>query len=187
MLFDCVQVNTSLGFHWICNRKKERGGICELMMISILNHFSLLRLLVVFDWWKHINMDVTLPFWVIMRSGRRHVMNHIATKGTIFGRRGCGDFFTMSHTATRASSWPYMDFSIVVTSVPGVGLCPHMAYGRVYPYMGPSTPPRVFEVHKMCLTLLFLDAFLLQNSKGSTTVMHQYSKYSKYILNFFKC
>jgi hypothetical protein len=37
-------------------------------MISILNHFSLLRMLVIFDWWKHINMDVTLPFWVIMRS-----------------------------------------------------------------------------------------------------------------------
>jgi hypothetical protein len=53
------------------------------MMISILNHFSLL---VVFDWWKHINMDVTLPFSVIMRSGRRNVMNHIATKWTIFGR-----------------------------------------------------------------------------------------------------
>ena len=37
--------------------------------------------------------DVTLPFWVIMRSGRWNAMNHIATKGTIFGRRGCGEFF----------------------------------------------------------------------------------------------
>jgi hypothetical protein len=31
---------------------------------------------------------------------------------------------------------------------------------------------------------LHLDAFMLQNSKRSTKVMHQYSKYSKYILNF---
>jgi hypothetical protein len=86
MIFDCVLVNTGLRFHWICNREERGGGICKLMIISILNHFSLLRLLIVFDWWKHINIDVTLPFWVIMRSGRRNVMNHIASRGTIFGR-----------------------------------------------------------------------------------------------------
>jgi hypothetical protein len=28
-----------------------------------------------------------------MRSGRWNVMNHIAMKGTIFCRRGCGKFF----------------------------------------------------------------------------------------------
>ena len=50
-------------------------------MLSILNHFFLFDLLVVFDWWRHINRDVTLPFWVIMRSGRWNVMNHIPTKG----------------------------------------------------------------------------------------------------------
>jgi len=26
MLFDCVRVNTGLGFHWICNSEK-RGGV----------------------------------------------------------------------------------------------------------------------------------------------------------------
>jgi hypothetical protein len=32
-------------------------------------------------------------------------MNYIASKGgTIFGRRGAGNYFTMSHTATRGSS-----------------------------------------------------------------------------------
>ena len=132
---------------------KKRGGICELMMISILNHFSLL---VVFDWWKHINMDVTLLFLVIMRSGRRNVMNHIATKGTIFGRRGCGEFFTMSHTAMRASSWPYMDFKFFVTSVPGVGLCTYMAYGRGLPIYGSALAPWVFGGTKMCVTLLLI-------------------------------
>jgi hypothetical protein len=83
MLFDCMQVNTGFGFHWICNSEGKKGerGICELMMLSILNHFSLFDLLVVFDWWKHINMDVTLPFWVIMRSGRWNVMNLIPPKG----------------------------------------------------------------------------------------------------------
>ena len=34
--------------------------------------------------------DVTLPFWVIMRSGRRKVMNHIASMGIIFGRSFVG-------------------------------------------------------------------------------------------------
>ena len=129
MLFDCVQANTGLGFHWICNSGKKKGGICELMMLSILNHFSLFDLLVVFDWWKHINMDVTLPFWVIVRSGRWNVMKHIPTKGgTIFGRRGAGNSFTMSHTATRGSSWPYMDFKFFVTSVLGGGVVP--LYGK---------------------------------------------------------
>jgi hypothetical protein len=45
-----------------------------------------------------------------MRSGRRNVMNHIASRGTVFGRRGAGNYFSMSHTATRGSSSPYMDF-----------------------------------------------------------------------------
>jgi hypothetical protein len=136
MLFDCVRVNTSLGFHWICSRK-------------ILNQFSLIRLLAVFDWWKHINMDVTLPFWVIMRSGRRNVMNHIPTRGTIFGRRGAGNVFSMSHTTTRVSSWPYRNFKFVVTSVSGVVLCPYMAYGRGLSIYGDATTPRVFGVTKM--------------------------------------
>jgi hypothetical protein len=70
------------------------------------------------------------------------VMKHIPTKGgTIFGRRGAGNFFTMSHAATRGSSWPYMDFKFFVTSVPRVGLCPYMGNGRGLPiYMG--TPQR---------------------------------------------
>jgi len=34
-LFDCVRVNTGLGFHWICNSEQKRGGICELMMVSM--------------------------------------------------------------------------------------------------------------------------------------------------------
>jgi hypothetical protein len=56
-------------------------------------------------------------------------MKHIPTKGgTIFGRRGAGNSFTMSHTATRGSSWPYMDFKFFVTSVLGGGVVP--LYGK---------------------------------------------------------
>jgi hypothetical protein len=36
--------------------------------------------------------DVTLPFWVIMRSGRRNVMNHIASRGLVVLSSGCGEF-----------------------------------------------------------------------------------------------
>jgi hypothetical protein len=49
-------------------------------------------------------------------------------RGTIFGRRGAGNSFTMSHTTTRGSSWLYMDFKCVVTSVPVVGVM-HL-YGK---------------------------------------------------------
>jgi hypothetical protein len=62
---------------------------------------------------------------------------------------GAGNSFTMSHTATRGSSWPYMDFKFFVTSVPGVGLCPYMAYGRGLPIYGNALAPWVFGVTKM--------------------------------------
>jgi hypothetical protein len=26
MLFDCMRVYTGLGFHWICNSEKKKGG-----------------------------------------------------------------------------------------------------------------------------------------------------------------
>jgi len=92
---------------------------------------------------ENINMDDTLPFWVIMRSGRRNVMNHIASRGTVFGRRDAGNYFSMSHTATRGSLWPYMDFKFCDVSS-GVVLCPYMAYGRCLPIYGDAATPRVF-------------------------------------------
>jgi len=85
---------------------------------------------------ENINMDVTLPFWVIMHSGRRNVMNHIASKGgTIFGRRGVGNGFTMSHTAT--SSWPYMDFKLFLwRQFRGVAMPLCGKWVCLWPYMG---------------------------------------------------
>ena len=67
-----------------------------------------------------------------------------------------GNFFTTSHTAMRASSWPYMDFNFFVTSVPGVGLCTYMAYGRGLPIYGSALAPWVFGGTKMCVTLLLI-------------------------------
>jgi hypothetical protein len=77
--------------------------------------------------------------------------NHIWT----FFRRGAGHSFTMNHTATRASSWPYMDFNFFVTSVPG-DYAPIWHMCGVYPYMGPSIPPQVFMVHNKPYTLLLV-------------------------------
>ena len=60
-------------------------------------------------------------------------------RGTIFGRRGAGNSFTMSHTATRGSSWPYMNFNFFVTSVPGGWGWDYALIweiGGVYPNMG---------------------------------------------------
>jgi hypothetical protein len=112
-------------------------------------------------------MDVTLPFWVIMRSGRRNVIKHIPTKGDhiwSFFRRGGGSVFSMSHTATTASSglWPnkvipYMDvlkIQIFCDVSSGVGLCPYMGNGCVYGLIW--FPPWVFGVHKQPHSLLLL-------------------------------
>jgi hypothetical protein len=66
--------------------------------------------------------------------------NHIWS----FFRRGAGIFFIMSHTATRASSWPYMDFwtfKFFVTSVPGWGYAPIWEMGV---YMHLYGPPSLF-------------------------------------------
>jgi hypothetical protein len=51
-----------------------------------------------------------------------------------FFLRGARIFFTMSHTATRASSWPYMNFLWRQFRV--VETCPYMAYGRGLPIYG---------------------------------------------------
>jgi hypothetical protein len=104
--------------------------------------------------------DVTLPFWVIMHSGCWNVMNHIASRGTIFGRSFVGVrgfFFTMSHTATRAS-WPYMDFwtfiKYFVTSVLGLGYTPIWEMCVCMALYGNAATPQVFRVHKMSPSLL---------------------------------
>ena len=181
----------------------HRVGICELMMLSILNHFSLFDLLVVFDWWTHINSDATLPFWVIMRSGRWNVMNHIPTKeGTIFDRRGAGNSFTMSLTATRGSSWPYMDFIFFCdVSSGGWWLCPYMTYGRGIPIYGDAATPRVFGVPKMSPFLLHRYAQSIgkvqnnnnnnkktkqnkQTHKNTQEIHRTYIGYSKYAKRF---
>ena len=141
-------------------------------MISILNHISLLRLLVVFDWWKHINMDDTLPFWVIMRSGRRNVMNHIASRGAylIVLSSGCGEFFyheSYCDESVIMTIYGFLNIQIFCDVSSGVGLCPYMAYGRVYPYMGLSIPPQVFRGTKKPHSLLLIVIKKIQVTSGA--------------------
>ena len=89
-----------------------------------------------YDWWKH-QYGWHPPFWVIMRSRRRHMMNHIATMGGPYLVVGdAGNYFTMIHTATRASSWPYMDFFFRWRQFRGVGYGRIWHMGGAYPYMG---------------------------------------------------
>ena len=153
MIFDCVLVNTGLRFHWICNREERGGEGIRKLIISILNHFSLLRLLIVFDWWKHINIDVTLPFWVTMRSGRRNVMNYIASKGTIFCRSfvGVRGFFLpwviLQRERHHDHIWIFEHSNFLWRQFQG-GVMP--LYGKwvcLWPYMVPSFPPWVFGVY----------------------------------------
>jgi hypothetical protein len=83
--------------------------------------------------------DVILPFWVIMRSGRWNVMNHIASRGVIFGRSffGARGFFLpwvilrreRHHDHIWISIFLWRQFRVVET-------CPYMAYGRGLPIYG---------------------------------------------------
>jgi hypothetical protein len=83
--------------------------------------------------------DVILPFWVIMRSGRWNVMNHIASRGVIFGRSffGARGFFLpwvilrreRHHDHIWISNFLWRQFRVVET-------CPYMAYGRGLPIYG---------------------------------------------------
>jgi hypothetical protein len=70
--------------------------------------------------------DVTLPFWFIMRSGRWNAMTYIATKGTIFGRRRCGEFFY--HES-------YYDDSVIMT-IYEFQFCCDVSSGRGYALYG---------------------------------------------------
>jgi hypothetical protein len=113
-----------------------------------------------YDWWTHINMDVTLPFWVIMRSGRWNGMNHIASMGDHIWSSGCGELFY--HES-------YCDERVVMTiygfqifwwrQFRGVGLCPYMAYGRGLPIYGDAATPRVFWGGLKLITPYYLHLF----------------------------
>ena len=80
---------------------------------------------------------------------------------TIFGRGGAGNSFTMSHTATRGSSWPYMDFKFVCDVSSGewdYALIWHM--GGVYLYMGTPQRHRFIGRLKCPLPYYYQDSFL---------------------------
>jgi hypothetical protein len=123
MLFDCVRVNTGLGFHWIWNSEiKIKKGEGYMWFDDVIN------LEPFFSFWP------VGCFWLVKTyqyGWHPSVLSHHALETVecdesycyeyIFGRRGAGNSFTMRHTATRRSSWPYMDFNFFVTSVPGVG------------------------------------------------------------------
>jgi hypothetical protein len=113
MLFDCVRVNTGLGFHRICNSEKK-GGICELMD-----------------------------------------SHHITSRGTIFGRRGCGEFvYHVSYCDERVVMTIYGFQIFLWRQFRGVGLCPYMAYGWRLPIYGSALAPWVFGGTKKPHTLL---------------------------------
>jgi hypothetical protein len=115
-------------------------------------------------------MDVTLPFWVIMRSGRRNVMNHIASRGTIFGRSfvGVRGFFLpwviLQRERHHDHIWIF-EHSIFLWRQFRVGVMPRNGkWVCLWPYMVPSFPPWVFGVHKMSPSyLLTTDIKQIQN------------------------
>ena len=127
MLFDCVRVNTGLGFHWIWNSEiKIKKGEGYMWFDDVIN------LEPFFSFWP------VGCFWLVKTyqyGWHPSVLSHHALETVecdesycyeyIFGRRGAGNSFTMRHTATRRSSWPYMDFNFFVTSVPRCRAMPY--------------------------------------------------------------
>jgi len=81
-------------------------------------------------------MSPSIPPRVFVGTKKPHALFHRRGPYLIVHSSGAGNSFTMSHTATRASSWPYMNFKFVWRQFRGVGLCPYMAYGRGLPIYG---------------------------------------------------
>ena len=81
-----------------------------------------------------------------MRSGRRNVMNHIASRERIFGRRGAENLFYHELYCDESVIMTIYEFQNFVTSVPGVETCPYMTYGRGLPIYGSLHPSTCFLV-----------------------------------------
>ena len=162
MLFDCVRVNTGLGFHWIWNSEiKIKKGEGYMWFDDVIN------LEPFFSFWP------VGCFWLVKTyqyGWHPSVLSHHALETVecdesycyeyIFGRRGAGNSFTMRHTATRRSSWPYMDFNFLWRQFRG-GLCPYMGNGRGLPIYGDAATPRVFGGTKTDHSLLLICVFIL--------------------------
>jgi hypothetical protein len=71
------------------HEKGDQSPPCFLHLDRLVNKPRVTKLGLVYACWTFLigehmswpNMDVTLPFWVIVRSRRRNVMNHIASRG----------------------------------------------------------------------------------------------------------
>jgi hypothetical protein len=106
-----------------------------------------------FDWRKHINMDDTIPFWVIVRSGRWNVMNHIPTMGRpylVVVVRG----ILLPRVILRRERRHYHKWiSIFVWHQFRGGVIPlYWKWVFIWPYMGTPKHRRFLGKHKMCLT-----------------------------------
>jgi hypothetical protein len=147
MLFDCVRVNTNLGFHWICYRKKEKkrgGGYVNWWWYqswTIFLYYACWSFLIgenISIWSSSFRFESSCSrdgemWWIILQR-----------KGPYLVVGGVGNFFY--HES-------YWDESVIMTIYgfqnfcdvsSGVGLCPCMAYGRGEPLYGSLHPSTGF-------------------------------------------
>ena len=89
---------------------------------------------VIMELFTNLSPNGTTEHFPISRESKNntYVVYYIKRGGDIFGRRGAGNSFTMSHTTTRGSSRPYMDLNFFCDLGSGVGLCPYMRNGCDY-------------------------------------------------------
>ena len=124
MLFDCVRVNTGLGFHWICNTE-EKGGVYVNWWV---NKARVTKLGLVYACWSFL-IGEHMSIWMSPFCFESSCARDGGMWGVILHRRrgpylvvGVWEIlFTMSHTATRGSSWPYMDFNFFFGDVSSGG------------------------------------------------------------------
>ena len=159
MLFDCVRVCTSLGFHWICNREKKGVYVNWWWYQSwtIFLYYACWSFLIgenISIWMLPFRFESSCArdggiWWIILHRG-----GHI----WLFFRRGAGILFLpwviLRRERHHDHIWIFENSNFLWRQFRG-GVMP--LYGKwvcLWRYMVPSFPPWVFGLTKMSPSLL---------------------------------
>ena len=130
MLFDCLRVNTGLGFHWICNSEEKKvGGICALMMILMDS-----RKKSALEYFWHGDCKWT-DTWYKLKT--RTWVNYVLFFFDFFKtfRRVCEDLFyheSYGDESVIMILYRFLNIQMFSDVSSRVGLCPYMGNWYVY-------------------------------------------------------
>ena len=136
MLFDCVRVCPSLGFHWICNREK-RGVYVNWWWYQSWTIF-----LYYACWSSLIGENISIwmfPFRFESSCARDcwiwRIILHRGGSYLVVLSSGCGDFFyheSYCDESVIMTIYGFLNIQIFCDVSSGVELCPYMGNGCVY-------------------------------------------------------